>query len=223
MCFQERKLAEAKALYTQSLLYCPFNKEEPEKNKEYSIILANRSACLDALCLYESALQDISLALKYGYPKELKFKIYNRQGHALFQRKQYKDSKASFDKCSEFIGKSDMPTPERERWRIKMAKQKSVFNSAKNGIENQDLPARPWAQAVGNSSGLNLDEKAKQVKATRDVNVEEIVYTESAVASVVADGRFDFSQGLLVMDRNPILYFGPNRKPKPKCNYGNRK
>ena len=37
-----------------------------------------------------------------------------------------------------------------------MAKQMSVFNSAKKGVANQDLPARPWAQQVDNFQDLKL-------------------------------------------------------------------
>ena len=62
-------------MYTKSLQYCPFRRDNIESNKEYAIILANRSACLDQGGMYDSALQDIDLALKCGYPKELKFKV----------------------------------------------------------------------------------------------------------------------------------------------------
>ena len=37
-----------------------------------------------------------------------------------------------------------------------MAKQMSVFNSAKKGVANQDLPARPWAQQVDNFQDLKF-------------------------------------------------------------------
>ena len=45
---------------------------------------------------------------------------------------------------------------QREKWRLKMAKQMSVFNSAKKGVANQDLPARPWAQQVDNFQDLKF-------------------------------------------------------------------
>ena len=45
---------------------------------------------------------------------------------------------------------------QREKWRLKMAKQMSVFNSAKKGVENQDLPSRPWAQQVDNFQDLKF-------------------------------------------------------------------
>ena len=114
--------------------------------------------------------------------------IYNRQGHALFQRKQYKAAKVVFDKCSDFIGKSEMKTQERERWRIKMAKQKSVFNSAKKGVEDQTLPPRPWTQAAENAEKeppLVLDENTKSLKIAKDANIEEILYAEKPFASVL--------------------------------------
>ena len=38
-----------------------------------------------------------------------------------------------------------------------MAKQMSVFNSAKKGVANQDLPARPWAQQVDNFQDLKFN------------------------------------------------------------------
>ena len=79
-CFKAGQGQDAKDWYTKALQYCPFDANNLEKNKEYSIILANRSAVLDQNGMYDAALQDIDLALKCGYPKELKFKIYNRQG-----------------------------------------------------------------------------------------------------------------------------------------------
>ena len=74
-CFKAGQGQEAKDWYTKSLQWCPFDKDNLENNKEYSIILANRSAVLDQHGCYEAALQDIDLALKCGYPKELKFKV----------------------------------------------------------------------------------------------------------------------------------------------------
>lgn len=69
-----------------------------------------------------------------------------------------------------------------------MAKQMSVFNASKKGIENKDLPLRPWAQQIQNESSIELDEKAKAVKAKRDVNVQEIIHNELPFAAVVMEG-----------------------------------
>ena len=90
-----------------------------------------------------------------------------------------------------------MPTKERERWRITMAKQKSVFNATKKVLENQEMPARPWAQQAEKESSLEMDEQNKIVKANMDINVEQIVHTELPYASVILDSKWFRKQTLV--------------------------
>ena len=71
-----------------------------------------------------------------------------------------------------------------------MAKQKSVFNSSKKGINNQDLPPRPWTQQGENEPSIVLDEESKTLKTTKKINVEEILYNEKPFASVLLEGNF---------------------------------
>ena len=66
---------EAKDLYTKALQYCPFDATDITNNKEYAVILANRSACTDKAELWAAAVQDIDEALKYGYPRPLHYKV----------------------------------------------------------------------------------------------------------------------------------------------------
>ena len=70
-----------------------------------------------------------------------------------------------------------------------MAKQKSVFNSSKKGIDNNALPPRPWAQQAENEPSMVLDEESKSLKTTKNINVEEILYTEKPFASVLLEGN----------------------------------
>merc|ERR1711963_447125 len=181
--FKSNSQQDAKDMYTKALMYCPFDENDLKNNKDYAIILANRSAALEKLRCHEGVAEDIDLALKYGYPRELYFKVYNRKGSALFHRKLFKYSKATFQLCKDFIGKSDMKTQERERWRIKMAKQFSVFNSAKGGVENKAFPPRPWSQQVEDASKLEIRDKV--TKVTKDVNIEEIVHHETPFAAAI--------------------------------------
>ena len=62
-------------MYTKALMYCPFNENDVTKNKDFAIILANRSAALEAGNCHEGVIKDIDLAIKYGYPRELYFKV----------------------------------------------------------------------------------------------------------------------------------------------------
>ena len=56
-------------------MYYPMNKDDLTKNKDYAVILANRSAALENMNCFEAVMQDVDLAFKYGYPKELFFKV----------------------------------------------------------------------------------------------------------------------------------------------------
>ena len=56
-------------------MYYPMNKDDLSKNKDYAVLLANRSAALENMNCYEAVIQDVDLAFKYGYPKELFFKV----------------------------------------------------------------------------------------------------------------------------------------------------
>ena len=73
--FKSNSPQDAKDMYTKALMYCPFNENDLKSNKDYAIILANRSAALENLSCHEGVAEDIDLALKYGYPRELYFKV----------------------------------------------------------------------------------------------------------------------------------------------------
>ena len=64
-------------MYTKALRYCPVDSADITNNKDYAIILANRSACTDKMGLFEGTVQDIDDALKYGYPRKLHYKVIN--------------------------------------------------------------------------------------------------------------------------------------------------
>ena len=117
----------------------------------------------------------------------LLFQVYNRKGEALFRRKLFKDSKENFQLCEESIDKSDMKSNERERWRSKISKQFSVLNSANGGEENKDLPHRPWSQQAEDASKLEIRDDV--TKATKDINIEEIVHHETPFAAAI-EGLF---------------------------------
>ncbi len=73
--YKENRLNEAREAYTKSMQIYPVNYDNICDNKEYSIIVANRSAVLDQTGPYHAVLQDVEMAFKYGYPKELYFKV----------------------------------------------------------------------------------------------------------------------------------------------------
>ena len=59
------------------------------------------------------------------------FQIYKRKGHSLLRMKQYAASKEAFKMCLDMIGKSDMNSKLRDKTRLGIKKQMTVFNVVK--------------------------------------------------------------------------------------------
>ena len=108
--FRQHNYGEAFMFYTKALQHCPHNEEKPDDpaNKDYSIILANRSAALDGAGLYDACIKDIDRSILFGYPRELWYKIYKRKGHAYVKLRQYIDAKEALEIALKNVGRSDI-------------------------------------------------------------------------------------------------------------------
>ncbi len=73
--FKESKNFQARLAYTRSLRACPVDYDNPERNEDFAIVLANRSAALEGEGHYIACEQDIRMAFKYGYPRKLHYKV----------------------------------------------------------------------------------------------------------------------------------------------------
>ena len=80
------------------------------------------------------------------------------------------------------IGKSDMPTQMREKFRISIAKQMSVFN-VKKGVSNDEdhLAGSPLTQLTSKEKFL-ID---KDIHLKNEVQCEEIILCERPFAVVL--------------------------------------
>lgn len=64
--------------------------------EELSIVLANRSAALNHLEQYEDTLSDIKRCLALGYPRHLRYKVYERRARCLLVLKRNKEAISAF-------------------------------------------------------------------------------------------------------------------------------
>ncbi|CAK1548167.1 unnamed protein product [Leptosia nina] len=78
-------------LYTLSIVHMP--KKETE---ELSIVLANRSAALNHLEQYEECLADIRRCLASGYPRHLRYKVFERRARCLLVLKRNQEAIRAF-------------------------------------------------------------------------------------------------------------------------------
>ena len=68
----------------------------PEYGPELSLALANRSACLYHQGQYEQCLQDIDLALRFRYPKNLEYKLQQRKAQCLSKLGRFEEAEEAF-------------------------------------------------------------------------------------------------------------------------------
>ena len=68
-----------------------------EESVDLALALANRSACLERSKHYEEAVQDIRLALLYGYPENKRYKIYQRLAHCYTALEKKGKAKAALE------------------------------------------------------------------------------------------------------------------------------
>jgi len=200
--YRNKKYGDAYKFYTKALQHCPVVENEPmdPKNRQYSIIWANRSAALDGAGLYAACIHDIDMALKFGYPRELWYKIYKRKGHAAIKMKQYLVAKEALDISLKNVGRSDIKKEkDRDNYRTKVRKQMTVFNVTKT-LYNVDLVERTSStladgmdQDRGLSSKVELTEEGgkHRLLAAKDIEAEDVLASlDPYVATVnVSGGR----------------------------------
>jgi len=187
--FRQRNYGEAFKHYTQAIQHCPVNEEKPEDlvNKDYSIMLANRSAAMDGAGLYDACIKDIDRSLKFGYPRELWYKIYKRKGHAAIKMKQYLIAKEALEIALKNVGRSDIKKEkDRDNYRMRIRKQMTVFNVTKTLYNCEKQERSPSCLVKGEESDRGLTTKIKVVEEgdKRALIAEDNIETEDVIVSV---------------------------------------
>jgi len=194
--FRLNQFGEAYNLYTKALLNCPVDEDNPTdpNNKQFSIFLANRSAALDKAGLYAACIKDIDTALKFGYPRDLWYKIYKRKGHALIKMKQYLLAREALEMSLKNIGRSDIKKEkDRDNYRMRVRKQMTVFNVTKE-LYNVDVYTRhPSVLADGQPEDRGLCDKVcvaeeggkRQLVAKQDIKCEDVLLAVDPYVAVV--------------------------------------
>ncbi|XP_033155180.1 SET and MYND domain-containing protein 4 [Drosophila mauritiana] len=108
--FKAKKWLEAMVLYTRSYVALP-----SENVAEIRVVLANRSATLYHMQKYQECLIDIKRALDLSYPKDLIYKLYERQARCYMALKDYPHTIDSFKKCITAMDHSTLASDKRAK------------------------------------------------------------------------------------------------------------
>ena len=190
--FRQHNYGEAYKHYTLALQHCPINEEKPDdpKNKDYSIILANRSAALDGAGLYDPCIKDIDRSILFGYPRELWYKIYKRKGHAYVKLRQYIQAKEALEIALKNVGRSDIKKEkDRDNYRVRIRKQMSVFNVTKTLYNVEKYKRAPSCLTGGADTDRGMSKKMNisqdMLVAADDIEPEDILIALDPYVSVV--------------------------------------
>ncbi|XP_039285640.1 SET and MYND domain-containing protein 4 isoform X2 [Nilaparvata lugens] len=191
--------ADRKSLefYSKSVCLAPF------KSEEFPLALANRSAALFRLQLFKECLQDVDLALKNGYPKNLRHKLLLRKGKLLLTWKKCKQALDVFkeaEKC--------WPPKEKKNSVIfddlikskEIAREGIAFNLQNLSSDDEIVEPFPTVRKGESttlkhmSAALDLkvtEEKGRHIVANTDINAGDILFVEKPYAFVVLPIAYD--------------------------------
>ena len=215
--YKAERLGEAMISYTASVLVAPVTdcdnddhgteesgSEDVEKaNSEFVLALGNRSACLLQMKRYDECLVDVTLALRYGYPRHLRYKLYDRQARALIEL-------GRFDEALEALGRLDSSLsltklePDQRSSIARNADKKMDFcrsavveppapkNSSASVKDEVTVPAISGTNSErfpGASDAFDVryhQDKGRYGVASRDVEVGEVLLVETPYVSVLS-------------------------------------
>ncbi len=184
-------------LYTESII-C-----SPELGPELSLGYGNRSAALYHVGQYEDCLQDIALALKYRYPKNLEHKLHQRKGQCLTKLGQHLEAKNAFNAAISTLSFVPKLAPAKKESMIHdinalMAEtSRSELRSSGQNLDDSRVPKAPEEPSYGfnpnfrgASSILEMKPAAagtngRHVIAEKPVKVGDVLFVEEPYASIL--------------------------------------
>merc|ERR1719350_1139148 len=187
--FQKKVNEEAIRYYNESILSGPI---ENGKGKDVSLGLGNRSVVFYNLQEYENCLQDIEGALAFGYPEELSYKVYERQGRCLQALGKYEEARQSFTKALGCLGPAK--ATEEKKVEIRADLEKSI-SEITGDCENKPL-------ALLSKNNFKIWSPHKQFPNMSDCL--EIRYSPSAGRHGIASDTI--SPGEIILVEDPMAW-----------------
>ncbi|CAH2068307.1 unnamed protein product, partial [Iphiclides podalirius] len=194
---QKGDWAKALQFYSQGMVFVP-----QKETEELSILYANRSAALNHLEQYEETLADIKRCLSLGYPRHLRYKVYERKAQTLLVLKRNQEAITAFqDTISALDEANSLNKEKRQKMRTDAKLMLEILNKgltlAGNPKDPEPLnktPPRPKLPGKNNpqypaaSEAVHIDYdevRGRFATATRDVRAGETLLIEKPFSGVL--------------------------------------
>jgi len=200
--FKVGKDMEAIKMFNKAIVKAPVN--EVGKGKDLSLAIANRSAALYKSGYYKFALKDIEFALKSGYPKDLRYKLFERKIRILAE---LKNKDPAFDERSNFILAVKDSTLDEE----KKCKLENDIQTLLDGLESdmlkittteKEMDDKITMHTLGKSHSylpslsVNVDiefepSRGRFAVANKDIPAGSVILVEAAVSNICKDEQIE--------------------------------
>lgn len=138
--FQKNHYCEALEVYSSSILNAPFESH----GNELSLAFGNRSAVLFHLRQDSQCLKNIQQALSCGYPNELRYKLFDRQGKCLFGIGQSSKALDCFQKAKKALDDSKLDQKKKEVWLKDLEQEICKCQNSKVQVMQGDLSSNKY-------------------------------------------------------------------------------
>lgn len=189
--FQSKKYAASLELYTKSALYAPAN------SVDLSIAIANRSASLFYLDRWQDCINDIKLAIKLGYPENLRYKLHLRAAQCHIKLGNRRLAVETVLQMHSILNQRNIPSEKKERLQRQVnditSKISCMEDDADNTTDTTEFPSQPEVAYGENpnfrfaSAAIEVKytaEKGRYVVANRDIKRGQVLIVEKAFAFV---------------------------------------
>ena len=192
--------------YSESVAFSPTH---TEGNQELALAYANRSAVLFHLKQYSQCLMDIRLSLEAGYPINLQYKLYDRQGKCHLLLGQTTEAEARFNLALGSLEKAKLDNKKIDTWVRDLGRNIKKCEKIQDGIEavedtnkardegtKQDVPGfaeeshQKYASLTLACKVAYTPEQGRYLVANRDIKPGEVILVEKPYASVLLPDRY---------------------------------
>lgn len=223
--YQKKKLGKALELYNRSIMAAPHPKiycrekmalvdgmSEKESEKGYKALalgFSNRSAVLLELEQYGKCINDIDLALKYGYPKEQQSKLAERKAKCLMALHRQQDAEVLLKSAMDDLANMNLDDKKKQASNdtlnqlIQQCKTSEAAEKITEALKNKNLKpedrllfayedppppnlneSNPNIPCLSSALKLQYDsDKGRFLIADRDINPGELLLVEKAYSS----------------------------------------
>lgn len=186
--YQKKDFNRALSEYCHSILSGPF---ENEFAREVALGLGNRSAVFFELRNFQQTLDDITAAIRFGFPEELRYKLYDREARSYLELGQGKKCKESIAKAMTALKKAKITEDKRQSLtkELQTLLDEPEINKIQKKIIHTDEPFQIWERNksfpnMSDSIGIEYSEVfGRHTVAASDIQAGEPILIEYPLAS----------------------------------------